>query len=449
MKNKIYVHLLLISITAIFVTILAGSAYFYDLYEKQVLQEIKTAAHLLESLSLEGLDEHDLKELEEKKIRITRIDEKGTVIYDSSVQPQIMENHRGRREVQQALSNGEGEDSRRSKTLGRITYYYAVAEREGGVIRVSKEAAGLLSILYEMAPIIFIIGIGCFLLCLMIAKVLTVKIMEPIEEMVENMVVNEDGTTKPSVYYELNPVMKKIYQQHTDILKNAKIRQEFTANVSHELKTPLTAISGYAQLIENGMAGAEESRYFAGEIEKNSKRLLNLINDIIRLSELDSGNLCITEEKVNLKEVALQCIQVLKMYASQNNVSIEFRGQDAYVWAERAMLEELIYNLCDNAIRYNRENGSVEVVVSYYFKKVVLTIEDTGIGIEEEYQERIFERFYRVDKSRSKKTGGTGLGLAIVKHIVSCMRAQLKLKSEVGVGTKIEIIFPEIEDDKE
>ena len=449
MKKKIYVHLLLISMTAIFVTMVAGSAYFYDLYEKQILQEIKTSAHLLESLGLEGLDNRDLRELEEKKIRITRIDEKGTVIYDSSVQPEIMENHGDRLEVQQALREGEGEASRRSKTLGRITHYYAVAEHEGGVLRVSKEAAGWLSILYEMAPIILIIGIGCFLLCSMIAKVLTIKIMEPMEEMVDNIVVDQEGSTKPTVYPELNPVIKKIYQQHTDILKSAKIRQEFTANVSHELKTPLTAISGYAQLIENGMAGEEESRYFAGEIEKNSKRLLNLINDIIRLAELDSGNLCIMEERINLKEVALQCIQVLNMYASQNNVSIDFRGQDAYVLAERSMLEELIYNLCDNAIRYNRDNGRVEIIVSYYFKKVVLTIEDTGIGIGKEHQERIFERFYRVDKSRSKKTGGTGLGLAIVKHIVSCLKAELKLTSEMGVGTKIEIIFPEIEDDKE
>ena len=444
MRNKIYIHLLIISLTAIFVTLIVGSQFFYKIYEDQIFQEMKTVAHLLESLGLRNLDEEDMRGLAEKQIRITRIDDKGRVLYDSSVEADSLDNHLERAEVKKALKEGEGGVSRKSATLGRTTFYYAVADSEGGVLRVSKEESDLLAILSEMADIIMVIGGGCFLLCLIIAQVLTVKIMEPIKDMVEHLKKGEIKSTYP----ELMPVMKKIIQQHRDIMKNANLRQEFTANVSHELKTPLTAISGYAQLIENGMATEKECIYFAGEIEKSSQRLLNLINDIIRLSELDAGELPIAREKINLKEVVLQCIDTLRIYGMKNAVTISFHGQDAYVMAEKTMLEELIYNLCDNAIRYNKENGSVEIMVSYYFKRVVLTVEDTGIGIEEEYRERIFERFYRIDKSRSKETGGTGLGLAIVKYIVSCLRAELRLDSRVGEGTKIEVIFPEIVDDK-
>ena len=219
------------------------------------------------------------------------------------------------------------------------------------------------------------------------------------------------------------------------------MRQEFTANVSHELKTPLTSISGYAELIETGLAGENEVQRFASEIHRNAKRLLTLINDIIRLSELDADNMEVSFAPLNLYELAKGCVQSLKLNAAKHDIEISCQGSDCSVNGNKDMLEELLYNLCDNAIRYNKPGGSVRVNIGMHGEHVLLTVKDTGIGIPKESQGRVFERFYRVDKSRSKQTGGTGLGLAIVKHIVAQHHARLDLKSQVGVGTEVSVLF--------
>lgn len=228
---------------------------------------------------------------------------------------------------------------------------------------------------------------------------------------------------------------------------NAKMRQEFTANVSHELKTPLTAISGYSELIENGMISSEsEIRRMAGEIHSNSGRLITLINDVIRLSELDEEQEEVLQ-KIPLSVAAKSCVQMLQINAEKHDVTLTFEGGEASLWGTRQMVDEVLYNLCDNAIRYNKENGSVMVKVRRHNNCAVLIVQDTGIGIPEECQERIFERFYRVDKGRSKSTGGTGLGLAIVKHILVRLQGKLSLVSKPGEGTTITITFPPCEED--
>lgn len=219
------------------------------------------------------------------------------------------------------------------------------------------------------------------------------------------------------------------------------MRQEFTANVSHELKTPLTSISGYSELIENGMATQEDTIRFAGEIHKSSQRLLTLINDIIELSELDSSESKVAMETVNIYDIAKNCVEMLKFNAKDHGVNLKFEGTPCNITANKMMMEELVYNLLSNAIRYNREGGSATVRVNKILDRVNLEVLDTGIGISKENQKRIFERFYRVDKSRSKSTGGTGLGLAIVKHILIKHNAQLELESTEGKGTHITVIF--------
>ena len=230
---------------------------------------------------------------------------------------------------------------------------------------------------------------------------------------------------------------------------NAKMRQEFTANVSHELKTPLTAISGYSELIENGMISSEsEIRRMAGEIHSNSGRLITLINDVIRLSELDEEQEEVLQ-KIPLSVAAKSCVQMLQINAEKHGVALTFEGGEASLWGTRQMVDEVLYNLCDNAIRYNKENGSVTVKVRRQNDCAVLIVQDTGIGIPEECQERIFERFYRVDKGRSKSTGGTGLGLAIVKHILVRLKGKLSLVSRPGEGTTITIVFPPCEDNSD
>lgn len=228
-----------------------------------------------------------------------------------------------------------------------------------------------------------------------------------------------------------------------DIVDNARMRQEFTANVTHELKTPLTSISGYAELIESGIASEEDVIRFATGIRKSADRLLTLINDIIRLSELDDTAREEHFERLNLFELARTSVEMLSINAEKHNVTIHFSGAESYVRGDRQMIEELLYNLCDNAIRYNNEDGRVDVSVMPGGNGTVLQVKDTGIGIPPEHQERIFERFYRVDKSRSKSTGGTGLGLAIVKHILARHEASIQLTSELGKGTCITVTFPQ------
>ena len=216
-----------------------------------------------------------------------------------------------------------------------------------------------------------------------------------------------------------------------------QMRQEFTANVSHELKTPLTSISGYAEMIENGMAKQDDVQRFATIIHKEAGRLLTLISDIIQLSAMDESKTIIAKTPVDLLELAEECADILTLSAQQHQVSLHVQGKSATVMGNHDLLAELVYNLCDNAIRYNKPNGSVTILV----QKDRLTVKDTGIGIPAAHQSRVFERFYRVDKSRSKETGGTGLGLAIVKHIAEQHKAKIDLKSTPETGTEITVHF--------
>ncbi len=217
-----------------------------------------------------------------------------------------------------------------------------------------------------------------------------------------------------------------------------RIRREFTANVSHELKTPLTSISGYAEMIATGMAHDEDIVRFASRIQSESTRMLSLISDIIKLSELDEVGRKQHSEQVDLYSVAEESVEILRPAAMLRGVTVQLFGQRTVVEGNRSLLGELIYNLLDNAIRYNRDNGWVKLRVT----DRTIKIRDTGIGIAKQHQQHVFERFYRVDKSRSKETGGTGLGLAIVKHICEQHRAKLDLESSEGIGTVITITFP-------
>lgn len=228
----------------------------------------------------------------------------------------------------------------------------------------------------------------------------------------------------------------------TEMKRNEQMRTEFTANVSHELKTPLTIISGYAELIELGLVKEEDIKKFSSEIHKNASRMLTLIDDIIKLSRLDENDRKEDFVRLNLYDIAKHCKELLSQKAEEYQVTCEISGEDAYINGNHTMIEEIIYNLMDNAIRYNKKDGSVRVLINHELEYVKLIVEDTGIGIPYEYTDRVFERFFRVDKSRTKETGGTGLGLAIVKHIVMWHDATIRLDSELGQGTKITVTFP-------
>ncbi|MCR5796790.1 MAG: PAS domain S-box protein [Eubacterium sp.] len=217
-------------------------------------------------------------------------------------------------------------------------------------------------------------------------------------------------------------------------------RQEFTANVTHELKTPLQSIIGSAELLENGLVKPEDTGRFVGNIRKEASRLVNLINDIMRLSQLDENHEPATET-VNLREVANEVVEVLTASATKKDVSLEVLGDACVIYGVHRYIYEIIYNLCDNAIRYNVNGGKVIIDIHRENNRNVIVVSDTGIGIDAEHHARIFERFYRVDKSHSKETGGTGLGLSIVKHAVMYHKGKIELESELGKGTVVKVLF--------
>lgn len=438
MKRKINARFVLLTVMSVILTLVLATVAYYELFKKEVLADLRSYTYVLEHAGVFD-DMTAVKEytLSDTDVRITLIDPDGAVRYDSQADAADMDNHENRPEIAEALHSGSGEAIRHSDTIGRNLFYYAARLDNGSVLRVGKESGSIWAIFAGILPWIAGIGVGLILIGLVLSHYLTMQLLEPIERMANDM----DHLDSMTVYKEMIPFTTKIRKQHEDIIKNAKMRQDFTANVSHELKTPLTAISGYSELIENGMATDADVQRFAGEIHKNSKRLLTLINDIIRLSELDVSEQNLTTQEVDLYEIARTCVDMLQVNGEKHDISISLLGTSCTVNANREMMEELVYNLCDNAIRYNNAGGSVKVWVTKKEGHVVLSVTDTGIGIPREDQERIFERFYRVDKSRSKSTGGTGLGLAIVKHIVEQHDAKLEIDSKLGEGTEIRVIF--------
>lgn len=228
----------------------------------------------------------------------------------------------------------------------------------------------------------------------------------------------------------------------TEMEKAEEIRREFTANVSHELRTPLQTIAGSAELLSNGMVVEKDIPQFSQKIYKEAKRLITLVGDIIKLSHLDEENSSIISEKVDLYSVAETTVENLKSVAEKANVSLSLKGEPSIVTGKSQLLSSIMFNLCDNAIKYNKQGGSVEVEVKNFIDCVKLSVSDTGIGIPLDQQSRIFERFYRVDKSRSKDVGGTGLGLSIVKHAAKLHNAEIEVRSTLGEGTTIILTFP-------
>lgn len=441
MKSKINIRLVGIAILAVIATVIGITIIYYSLFQKQVKADLSVSAKLLkdthyfESINID-IDEIDLS-TDLSELRVTWIDEDGTVLYDNDASAELLSNHNDRPEIQEAFDKGSGEAIRKSDTMNKTTFYYAVLLDNGTVLRVATNAQSLWSVFISAAPIIALIILLIIAICIFISHMLTKQLLLPIETMAENL---EDSDYE-SPYKELEPLAEMLRSQHTDILAAAKARQDFTANVSHELKTPLTAISGCAELLDGGMVGEEQKKHFYQEIRKNADRLLVLINDIIRLSDLDRKGHEPSFGVIDLYEVVKECMDELTVNAKQRNVNISLDGESCNVHGSKDMLKELVENLAQNAIRYNNAGGKVWVSVTKRDGRSVLTVKDNGIGIPASEQERIFERFYRVDKSRSKATGGTGLGLAIVKHIVEIHDAKIELDSAPGVGTTISVLF--------
>lgn len=446
LKKVINLEFITLTLVAIAVTMVLSTFIFYEVYKAEIIRDLKGYAEVLKNTGdFDGDDTSVYASVDTDDLRLTLVAPDGSVIYDNQADETSMQNHFDRPEIAEAFEKGDGQVIRKSATLNKSTYYYAILLKSGRVLRIARESNNVISMFLAAVPVMLLVMALLVLVTIIVTHYLTRNILKPIEQMANRL----DDDTHIVAYREMRPFIDMIQKQHADIVKSSQMRQEFTANVSHELKTPLTSISGYSELIETGMATEADVHHFATEIHKNSNRLLTLINDIIRLSELDVSEDTPAMEKVDLAVIARTATDMLAINAEKNNVTLSYSGSHEYIYANKMMMEELVYNLTDNAIRYNNKNGSVDVSVNSDGDKVTLRVKDTGIGIPAEHQERIFERFYRVDKSRSKSTGGTGLGLAIVKHIVARNNAHLDMVSEPGRGTDISVTFDKYRGDGE
>lgn len=286
-------------------------------------------------------------------------------------------------------------------------------------------------------------------------NILTVNRSETFREIFDSIMAGshcEKTTEHSGKYYDItgNPVFDENGVPHGAVIliidttekeKRERLRREFTANVSHELKTPLTSILGISDMLKNGMVAPDDIKSFSDDINREAGRLIALVDDIIRLSALDESAYDSESETVDLKTAAEDVRESLANVAEKSGITVCVSGNTAEISAGRSLIFEMIYNLCDNAIKYNKPNGRVDIITGVSDGKSFITVKDTGIGIAEEHIDRIFERFYRVDKSRSKQSGGTGLGLSIVKHIAASAGGRISVKSEPGAGTEITVEF--------
>ena len=404
-----------------------------ELLKREVKQEaeyICTAVNISGSGYLEKLSQVD------EGTRVTQIDDSGNVLYDSSSEEADMENHGARQEVKEALASGTGESVRMSNTLGRELYYYAVLLDNGTVLRVAKSMDNLAMTALNVFPVIGGLAVLMIAFALFLAKWQTKKLIRPINEL------DLEHPLENTLYEELTPLLVAMDKQNKEKEAVSNMRKEFSANVSHELKTPLTSISGYAEIMKNGMVRPADIPVFSERIYKEARRLITLVEDIIKLSKLDEESVELEKEEVDLYELTREIVSRLSPQVSQKHIRMEVTGEPVECYGIRQILDEMVYNVCENAIKYNNEGGRVSVWVGNTLEGPKVSVSDTGIGIPKEHQERIFERFYRVDKSHSKERGGTGLGLSIVKHGALLHGAKVSVDSVPGKGTRIEMLFP-------
>ena len=442
MTKRIFRSICLVAVTVLLASLVLVMGVLYDYFSRLQREQLSAQADLAaRGVAGQGMDY--LRDLELDGCRISWVAADGSVLYDNRGDSASMENHLDREEVQEALETGRGESSRYSSTLTEKLSYQARLLPDGTVIRLAaSQYTGWVLLMGVLQPLLAVATLAV-LLSLVLAYRLSARLMKPLNE------VDLSDPLKKVEYEELRPLLSRIDSQHRqlkrdreELEKNEEIRREFTANVSHELKTPLHSISGYAELLAKGIARPEDVQKFSGKIYDESQRMTSLVEDIIELSHLDTGAQDLAREDTDLYLIARSAADSLSMAAKEAEVELKVSGESARICGVPRLLYGICYNLCDNAIKYNRKNGSVELKVENGETEVTLTVKDTGIGIPEESRERIFERFYRVDKSRSKAVGGTGLGLSIVKHAAYIHHAGIELDSAPGSGTTFTLHFP-------
>ena len=428
--------MILVVLTSLILTY--GTMIFVVYYQTMEIlkNEIQQEADYIEAaVCISGVSYLEDMDAVRENTRVTLIDASGEVLYDSGKQEEHLENHLDRPEIQEALKSGSGQDVRRSETLDQDMFYYAVRLDNGTVLRVSKNMETVFSTAMSILPMMGVVACCMVIFALLLAKWQTAKLIYPINHL------NLAEPMENDMYEELTPLLQSIDKQNREKDAVANMRKEFSANVSHELKTPLTSISGYAEIMKDGLVRPEDMKTFSERIYNEASRLITLVEDIMKLSKLDEGAVELEKEEVDFYMLTREICSRLAPQAEKRNVRVEVTGEPVHYLGVRQVLDEMLYNMIENAIKYNKEGGLVSVWVGNTLQGIKIIVRDTGIGIPKEEQERIFERFYRVDKSHSKATGGTGLGLSIVKHGALMHGAKIDVDSEVNKGTKMELIF--------
>ena len=436
LKKKIQNSMILVVLTSLILTY--GTMIFVVYYQTMEIlkNEIQQEADYIEAaVCISGVSYLEDMDAVRENTRVTLIDASGEVLYDSGKQEEHLENHLDRPEIQEALKSGSGQDVRRSETLDQDMFYYAVRLDNGTGLRVSKNMETVFSTAMSILPMMGVVACCMVIFALLLAKWQTAKLIYPINHL------NLAEPLENDMYEELTPLLQSIDKQNREKDAVANMRKEFSANVSHELKTPLTSISGYAEIMKDGLVRPEDMKTFSERIYNEASRLITLVEDIMKLSKLDEGAVELEKEEVDFYMLTREICSRLAPQAEKRNVRVEVTGEPVHYLGVRQVLDEMLYNMIENAIKYNKEGGEIRIWVGNTLngKKIIVT--DTGIGIPKNQQERIFERFYRVDKSHSKESGGTGLGLSIVKHGAILHNAKIHVDSELGKGTRMELTF--------
>ncbi len=445
MKQKILNHGSFLVVLSVLLTFFAASFVMYHKFSVNVKQDVRNEAEYVK-MGIQAMGEGYLTEAVGNLTdsRITLADDQGNVLFDSGKSPSELENHSDRPEVIQAMKEGYGEQVRFSSTFSTQTFYYALRLGDGKVLRVAKTIDSVFHTMMSGFTLLGILTMGILLMDFFLVQRQTVDLIEPINEL------DLENPLKNVCYEELRPLLVRVDQQNRQIAQQMEelraaeaMRREFSANVSHELKTPLMSISGYAELMMNGLVSEEKVPEFSGRIYHEASRLSTLVSDIIQLSRLDEKSSELMFEPVELYDLAWSVAAHQKSAAEKKNITLSVKGEETWLVGVRQVLYEMFYNLADNGVRYTKEGGTVNITVSKKNGHPCYRVEDNGIGIPKNEQSRIFERFYRIDKSHSRESGGTGLGLSIVKHGAAVHHAKINLESEPSKGTMVEVVFPE------
>lgn len=394
------------------------------------------------------------EELFDKDTRLTMVSSDGEVLYDN-FDDSINENHFQREEIKEASKNGTGSSVRYSETMEQNYLYVAEYDaQEQTYVRLAMPFSGVSQSALMLLPSFFIAFVIAFFFVWLMSKRMADSILKPLQEI--SAVIRKADFGKEKIefqnysYSELQEITDALQTMNNQIAKNLEnlerekqIRQEFFTNASHELKTPLTSIRGYSELLrQHAITDPDQIDHCLDCVLKESDHMTKLINDILTISKLEAKDYVVQKSHIKLKDLLENVLNSLSVQAKAMNLDIDASCENVTVYANLDHIQGILYNLISNAIKYNKPNGKIIIIIKERLDNILIKVMDTGIGISKEDQEKVFQRFYRVDKQRSKIVAGTGIGLAIVKHIVQFYNGSISLKSKENEGTSIEISLP-------